>query len=111
VRKSTSSRRIYKGRTFSLSSIDVFWQYLNEFHPKLLSKDWLVESRVINREEIVNQEVRANIPSSIQKVKCYVFFYDVGTKYVVYLLQDERGENNFSIGLLIDNELVHSIRL
>lgn len=94
-----------------MSSIDVFWQYLYKYHPKLVQKDWFMDSNVIHRTDIISNAVKETVPTDINRLKCNVFFYEGGKKNIVFLIQDERGENNIVIGLLTNGELIHSINL
>ncbi|WP_181347386.1 hypothetical protein [Thalassobacillus sp. CUG 92003] len=94
-----------------MSVIDVFWEFIYEHHPQLAFNDWLVDSQLMNVEEIVNAEVRELIPHRLKEVNCIVYFYEGGTKNVVYLLQDKQGKQNIAIGLLKNDELVDAVNL
>lgn len=94
-----------------LGSIDVFWKYLKEFHPMLVSKDWLINVEIMEKKDIVNRELREIIPPQVNKGRCLVFFYIGGDENVVYLFQDECGGNNWVIALVTDKELVHAITI
>jgi hypothetical protein len=94
-----------------MSSIDVFREYLDQFYPRLVSKDWLVDTVIIEREEIVIKKLREMIPIEMQRVKCLLFFYTGGDKNVVYLLQDELGGKNWVIALVTNNLLIDAITI
>ncbi|HDR7314295.1 hypothetical protein ACRS52_19035 [Bacillus cytotoxicus] len=70
-----------------------------------------MDSNVIHRTDLKSHAVKETIPTGINYLKCNVFFYEGGTKNIVFLIQDERGVNNIVIGLLKNGELVHSISL
>lgn len=96
---------------FEMDAIDVFWNFIYEHHPQLAFNDWMVDSQLMNVEEIVNIKVRELLPGQITEVNCIVFFYEGGTKNVVYLLQDKQGKQNIAIGLLKNDELVDTVNL
>ncbi|WP_117148877.1 MULTISPECIES: hypothetical protein [Paraliobacillus] len=94
-----------------MSVMDIFWVFIYKYHPKLAIYDWLVDSQLVRREDIVSNEVRAMVPEGMINVNCFVFFYKGGTKNVVYLLQDNKAEKSIAIGLLKNDELVNAIKL
>ncbi|MGP4107944.1 hypothetical protein [Virgibacillus sp. L01] len=94
-----------------MSIMDVFWEFIYKYHPKIAFYDWLVDSQLIKREDIVNSKVRAMVPKGMIDINCFVFFYEGGTKNVVYLLQDKKAKTNIAIGLLKNDELVNAIKL
>ncbi|MCY9337104.1 hypothetical protein MOF28_01930 [Bacillus haynesii] len=84
-----------------MSVIDVFRKYMDEYHPHLALKDWQVDFKTLSSNQIINDEVRDNIPEEFKlDLKCWIFFYDGDTSNVVYLLQDKQGLKNIEIGLL-----------
>jgi hypothetical protein len=91
--------------------IDVFWNYLKGYQPHLTNEDWLVDVMLIQKDDLINQQIKAQVPQNMERLKCYVFFYENDTSTLIYLLQDENGKRNISIGLLYNDYLVHSISL
>ncbi|MFC0416804.1 hypothetical protein ACFFHH_15295 [Cytobacillus solani] len=93
-----------------MSIINVFRNYLSEYHPHLELKDWKADVKTLSMDDISNEEIKAIIPEEHkQKLTCWVFFYDGGASNVVYLLQDKQGLKDIGIGLLKDGELVKPI--
>jgi hypothetical protein len=101
----------YLGSEIYMKIIDVFWNYLKGYQPHLTNEDWLVDVMVIQKDELINQQIKAQVPQNIERLKCYVFFYENDKSTLIYLLQDEDGKKNISIGLLCNDCLVHSISL
>jgi len=93
-----------------MSVIRLFRNYIDEHHPKLAEKDWIVDVRVISASDIKSEDVKATIPDKItEELTCWVFYYDGGERSIVYLLQDKQGLLNIGIGLLKDGELIQPI--
>lgn len=93
-----------------MSIINVFRNYLSEYHPHLALKDWKADVKTLSMDDISNEEIKAIIPEEHkQELTCWVFFYDGGASNVVYLLQDKQGLKDIGIGLLKDGELVKPI--
>lgn len=90
--------------------IELFRDYIEDYHPHLAEKEWIVDVRTLSATDIQNEAVRATIPSEITgELKCWVFYHDGGKSNVVYLLQDKRGSKDIGMGLLKEGELVESI--
>jgi hypothetical protein len=93
-----------------MNVIRLFRNYIDEHHPQLAGKDWIVDVRVISVSDIKNEDVKATIPNEItEKLTCWVFYYDGNASNVVYLFQDKQGLQDIGIGLLKDGELVKPI--
>lgn len=93
-----------------MSVISVFRNYMEEYHPQLVWKDWKADVKVLSVADIKNEELKASISNEFQgELTCWVFFYDGGASNIVYLLQDKQGYQNIGIGLLKDGELVKPI--
>ncbi|WP_258182510.1 hypothetical protein [Bacillus licheniformis] len=89
-----------------MNVIRLFRNYIDEHHPQLAGKDWIVDVRVISVSDIKNEDVKATIPNEItEKLTCWVFFYDGCVLNVVYLLQDKQGLLDLVIGQLKEGEL------
>lgn len=93
-----------------MSVIRLFRNYIDEHHPQLAGKDWLVDVRVISFSDIKNEDIKATISNEIkEKLTCWIFYYDGGASNVVYILQDKQGLQDIGMGLLKDGELVKPI--
>ncbi|MGT4651779.1 hypothetical protein [Bacillus cereus] len=93
-----------------MSIIGLFRNYIEEQHPHLAEKEWIVDVRTLSATEIRNKEVKAMIPNEIkEELKCWIFYYNGGASNVVYLLQDKRGSRYIGMGLLKEGELVNPI--
>lgn len=90
--------------------IELFRDYIEDHHPHLAEKEWIVNVRMLSATDIQNEDVKATIPSEVTKeLKCWIFYYNGGTSNVVYLLQDKRGLQDIGMGLLKKGELVKPI--
>ncbi|HDR4858358.1 hypothetical protein CON17_08595 [Bacillus thuringiensis] len=95
-----------------MSIIRIFRNYIEEHHPHLAEKEWIVDVRTLSTTDIQNEDVRAMIPNEIQEeLKCWIFYYNGGASNVVYLLQDKQGLRDIGMGLLEEGKLVKSISL
>ncbi|PEK02194.1 hypothetical protein [Bacillus wiedmannii] len=93
-----------------MSIIGLFRNYIEEHHPHLAEKEWIVDVRTLLARDIKNKDVKATIPSeNIEELKCWIFYYDGGTSNVVYLLQDKQGRQDIGIGLLKKGVLIKHI--
>ncbi|ACK96945.1 hypothetical protein CN498_23675 [Bacillus thuringiensis] len=93
-----------------MSIIRLFRDYIEEHHPHLAEKEWIVDIRTLSATMIQNEEVKAMIPNEIKdELKCWIFYYNGGVSNIVYLLQDKRGLLDIGMGLLKDGELVKPI--
>lgn len=90
--------------------IELFRDYIEDYHPHLAEKEWIVDVRTLSAADIQNEDVKATIPSEVtEELKCWVFYYKGGTSNVVYLLQDKQGLRDIGMGLLKKGELVKPI--
>lgn len=90
-----------------MSIIELFRNYIEEHHPHLAEKEWIVDVRMLLATDIQNEDVRAMIPSEIKgELKCWIFYYNGGASNVVYLLQDKQGLQDIGMGLLKEGKLV-----
>lgn len=90
--------------------IELFRDYIEDHHPHLAEKEWIVDVRTLSATDIQNEDVKATIPSEVtEELKCWIFYYNSGTSNVVYLLQDKRGSQDIGMGLLKKGELVKPI--
>ncbi|MCM3478947.1 hypothetical protein [Caldibacillus thermoamylovorans] len=93
-----------------MSVIRLFRDYIDEHHPQLAGKDWMVDVREISIVDIKNGDIKATIPNEVtEKLTCWVFYYDGGVSNVVCLLQDKQRKKNIVIGLLKDGALIKPI--
>ncbi|WP_377863696.1 hypothetical protein [Bacillus sp. R86525] len=93
-----------------MSIIGLFRNYIEEHHPHLAEKEWIVDVRMLLVTEIQNGEGKAIIPNEIKgELKCWIFYYNGGSPNVVYLLQDKRGLQDIGMGLLKAGKLVKPI--
>ncbi|MGG0203651.1 hypothetical protein [Bacillus mycoides] len=93
-----------------MSIIGLFRNYIEEHHPHLAEKEWIVDVRTLSATEIRNKEVKAMISNEIkEELKCWIFYYNGGASNVVYLLQDKHGSRYIGMGLLKEGELVNPI--
>ncbi|PEB33258.1 hypothetical protein COM77_26655 [Bacillus cereus] len=93
-----------------MSIIGLFRNYIEEHHPHLAEKEWIVDVRTLSAADIQNEDVKTTIPSEITgELKCWVFYYGDGKSNVVYLLQDKRGSKDIGMGLLRKEELIKPI--
>ncbi|MDA1558222.1 hypothetical protein PDK45_25160 [Bacillus cereus] len=93
-----------------MSIIGLFRNYIEEHHPHLAEKEWIVDVRTLSATEIRNKEVKAMISNeSKEELKCWIFYYNSGASNVVYLLQDKHGSRYIGMGLLREGELVNPI--
>ncbi|WLP64226.1 hypothetical protein Q9G86_27035 [Bacillus thuringiensis] len=91
--------------------IELFRDYIEDYHPHLAEKEWIVNVRTLLVTDIQNGDVKATIPSEVTgELKCWIFYYNGGTFNVVYLLQDKWGRKNIGIGLLKKGVLIKPIR-
>ncbi|HDX9639383.1 TPA: hypothetical protein ROY14_001442 [Bacillus mobilis] len=93
-----------------MSIIGLFRNYIEEHHPHLAEKEWIVDSRTVSVTDIKNEGVRAMIPNEIKgELKCWIFYYSGGASNIVYLLQDKLGRQDIGIGLLKKGVLIRPI--
>jgi hypothetical protein len=93
-----------------MSVIRLFRNYIDEHHPHLAEKDWIVDVRALSAADIKNEDIKGTIPSEFtEELTCWIFYYAGGTSNVVYLLQDKQGLQDIGIGLLKDGELIKPI--
>ncbi|MCR6790491.1 hypothetical protein [Bacillus paranthracis] len=91
--------------------IELFRDYIEDYHPHLAEKEWIVDVRTLLVTDIQNGDVKATIPSEVTgELKCWIFYYNGGTSNVVYLLQDKWGRKDIGIGLLKKGVLIKPIR-
>lgn len=94
-----------------MSNVETFWEFISKHHPNLANHDWLVESKLLKREDIVNPDVKEYVPLDISELNLFTFYYEGSSKEVVFLLKDKKKDKNIAIGLLKDNVLVNAIQL
>lgn len=73
-----------------MSVIRSFRNYLENNHPHLVMEDWKVDVKVISTTDILNEDIRNELPSDISpKITCWKFFYDEDLSNVFYIIQDK----------------------
>lgn len=94
-----------------MSVIDLFFDFIQEYHPQIMHQDWLVDSQLVNSKDITVPGIGEIIPLDMLEVKLILFYYEGNSEDVVFLLQDKKGSINILIGLIRNNELVNSVKL
>ncbi|MFB4473711.1 hypothetical protein [Virgibacillus sp. SK37] len=94
-----------------MSVIDVFWEFMQKYHPQLVNNDWLVDSQLVKSKDIINPEMRKIIPLDMLEVNLILFYYDGNSKDIVFLFQNNKGKQNIAIGLLSDDEFLNAFKL
>lgn len=90
--------------------IELFRDYIGDYHPHLAEKEWIVDVRTLLATEIRNEKVKAMISNETKgELKCWIFYYNVGASNVVYLLQDKYSSRYIGMGLLKEGELINPI--
>lgn len=90
--------------------IQLFRNYMREYHPYLATKDWKIEKRVLSVEDVTDEKYKASIsPFNNQEVICWLFFYDEKATDIVCLLQKKNNSQFITIGLCSQGKLIKPI--